>query len=71
MTIQCTLLTLTQLFMGDLPIERARASGRLKLLGAATDQDHAALVRLDAVRRGQTRLSQQGSVIVALTGECV
>jgi hypothetical protein len=34
MTIQCTLLTLTQVFMGELSIERARASGKLKLLGS-------------------------------------
>jgi DNA-binding HxlR family transcriptional regulator len=33
MTIQCTLLTLTQVFMGDLGIDRARALGKLKLAG--------------------------------------
>jgi DNA-binding HxlR family transcriptional regulator len=33
-TIRCTLLTLTQVFMGELPIERARAFGKLKLLSS-------------------------------------
>lgn len=33
MTLQCTLLTLTQVFMGDLGIDRARALGTLKLAG--------------------------------------
>lgn len=31
--IACTLLTLTQVFMGDLPIASARAAGKLRLDG--------------------------------------
>jgi DNA-binding HxlR family transcriptional regulator len=33
LTIQCTLLSLTQVFMGELSIDRARTSGKLKIAG--------------------------------------
>ena len=33
LTIRCNLLTLTRVFMGDLSIERAKVSGKLRLAG--------------------------------------
>jgi DNA-binding HxlR family transcriptional regulator len=33
LTVECTLLALTQVFMGELSIERARTSGKLRLAG--------------------------------------
>src|SRR5262245_13268141 len=59
LTISCNLRTLTEIFMDDLPLSRAKSSDRITLIGdCRVDQDHGQLVRSDAIFRREAAAAE-------------